>query len=89
MDRLDELIIRHSDGTELKVWEAVLMYAAAQPSGVDGVAQVPSYYDGLAGRITEVWTFPLIGWVVLVLGAATGGIVYLVIRRRRRRAAGV
>ena len=89
MDRLDELIIRHPDGTELKVWEAVLMYAAAQPSGVDGVSQIPSYYNGLVGRITKVWTFPLIGWVLLALGAATGGIVYLVIRRRRRRAAGV
>jgi 2',3'-cyclic-nucleotide 2'-phosphodiesterase (5'-nucleotidase family) len=88
MDRLGELIIRHSDGTELKVWEAVLMYAAAQPSGVDRVPQVPSYYGGLAGRITRVWTFPLIGWVLLALGAATGGIVYLVIRRRRRRTAG-
>jgi 5'-nucleotidase/UDP-sugar diphosphatase len=89
MDRLGELIIRHPDGTELKVWEAVLMYAAAQPSGVDGVSQIPSYYNGLVGRITKVWTFPLIGWVLLALGAATGGIVYLVIRRRRRRAAGV
>jgi 5'-nucleotidase/UDP-sugar diphosphatase len=89
MDRLDELIIRNPDGTEVKVWEAVLLYAAAQSPGTDGVPRIPDYYDGLAGRITKVWAFPLIGWVLLVLGAAIGGVIYLVIRRRRRRAAGV
>jgi 5'-nucleotidase/UDP-sugar diphosphatase len=89
MDRLDELIIRKPDGTEVKVWEAVLLYAAAQSPGTDGVPRIPDYYDGLAGRITKVWAFPLIGWVLLVLGAAIGGVIYLVIRRRRRRAAGV
>jgi hypothetical protein len=73
----------------VKVWEAVLLYAAAQSPGTDGVPRIPDYYDGLAGRITKVWAFPLIGWVLLVLGAAIGGVIYLVIRRRRRRAAGV
>jgi 5'-nucleotidase/UDP-sugar diphosphatase len=85
MDRLDELIIRHPDGTELKMWEAVLLYAEAQPPGEDGIPQVADYYAGTAGRISKVWTFPFIGWVLLILGVAMGGIIYLVVLRRRRR----
>ncbi|OGN97661.1 MAG: hypothetical protein A2Z77_04670 [Chloroflexi bacterium RBG_13_51_36] len=84
-DRMDELIIRHSDGRELKVWEAVLMYAAAQLHGGDGIPQIPDYYAAVAGRITKVWTFPLIGWLLLILAAIVAGIIYLALRRRRRR----
>jgi 5'-nucleotidase / UDP-sugar diphosphatase len=85
MDSLDELIIRHPDGTELKVWEAVLLYAQAQPAGEDGVPEVAEYYDGVAGRITKVWTFPFIGWLLVILGVIIGGLIYLLIRRRKRR----
>jgi hypothetical protein len=84
-DRLDELIIRHPDGTELKVWEAVVIYAAGQPSGPDGVPQIPDYYAGAAGRVTKVWTFPLLGWLLLILAAVVAGMVYLVLRRRKHR----
>ncbi len=84
-DRLDELIIRHPDGRELKVWEAVMIYAAAQTSGANGVPQIPDYYAGVAGRVTKVWTFPLLGWLLLILAAIVAGIAYLVVRRRRRR----
>jgi hypothetical protein len=85
LDRIDELIIRHPDGRELKVWEAVQIYAAAQPSGADGVPQIPAYYEDIAGRITKVWTFPLAGWLLLILAAIVGGIIYLVFRRRKHR----
>jgi 5'-nucleotidase/UDP-sugar diphosphatase len=85
LDRLDELIIRHPDGGELKVWEVVLMYAAAQLPGGDGIPQIPDYYAAVAGRITKVWTFPLIGWLLLILAAIVAGIIYLVLRRRKRR----
>ena len=84
-DRLDELIIRHPDGSELKVWEAVVMYALAQGSGVDGIPQISGYYADVAGRITKVWTFPLLGWLLLILAAIVGGIIYLILRRRKRR----
>ncbi|MCJ7576321.1 MAG: bifunctional metallophosphatase/5'-nucleotidase [Dehalococcoidia bacterium] len=84
-DRLDELIIRHPDGSELKVWEAVVMYALAQGSGADGIPQISGYYANVAGRITKVWTFPLVGWLLLILAVIVAGIVYLVVRRRRRR----
>jgi 2',3'-cyclic-nucleotide 2'-phosphodiesterase (5'-nucleotidase family) len=85
LDRIDELIIHHPDGRELKVWEAVVMYAAAQASGADGVPQMPDYYAGVAGRTTKVWTFPLFGWLLLILAAIVAGIMYLVLRRRKRR----
>jgi 5'-nucleotidase/UDP-sugar diphosphatase len=85
LDRLDELIIRHPDGRELKVWEAVMIYGAAQTPGANGVPQIPDYYAGVAGRVTKVWTFPLLGWLLLILAAIVAGIVYLVVRRRRRR----
>jgi 5'-nucleotidase/UDP-sugar diphosphatase len=85
LDRLDELIIRHPNGKELKVWEAVMIYAAAQAAGANGVPRIPDYYAGVVGRVTKVWTFPLLGWLLLILAAIVGGIVYLVVRRRRRR----
>ncbi len=88
LDRIDELIIRHGDGRELKVWEAVLIYVSAQASGADGVPQVPVYYAGVAGRITKVWTFPFLGWLLLILAAIIASIVYLVLRRRKRRSSG-
>jgi 5'-nucleotidase/UDP-sugar diphosphatase len=85
LDRIDELIIHHPDGRELKVWEAVVIYAATQPPGVDGIPQIPDYYEGIAGRITKVWTFPVVGWLLLILAAVVAGIIYLVFRRRKRR----
>jgi len=85
LDRIDELIIRHADGRELKVWEAVVIYAAAQLPGVDGIPRIPDYYAGVAGRITRVWTFPLLGWLILILAAIVAGIIFLVFRRRKHK----
>ena len=85
LDRADELIIRHPDGSELKVWEAVMIYAAGQASGTDGVPQIPDYYQDIGGRITRVWTFPLVGWLLLILAAVVAGIIYLIVRKRNRR----
>jgi hypothetical protein len=85
LERIDELIIRHADGRELKVWEAVVFYAAAQLSGVDGVSRIPDYYEGVAGRINKIWTFPLVGWLILILAAAGAVIVFLLLRRRKHK----
>jgi len=85
LDGADELIIHHPDGSELKVWEAVMIYAAAQASGTDGVPQIPDYYQDIAGRITKVWTFPFIGWILIIVGVIIGGLIYLLVRRRKRR----
>jgi uncharacterized membrane protein len=85
LDRIDELIIRHADGRELKLWEAVLIYTADQPSGEGGVPQIPDYYSNVSGRIIKVWTFPLIGWLLSILVVIITAIIYLVIRRRKHR----
>ena len=87
LERLDELIIHHADGRELKVWEAVMIYAVAQLSGEGGVPQIPDYYEGVAERITKVWTFPLVGWLFLILAVIVAGIIYLVFRRRKHKRA--
>jgi len=87
LDRIDELIIRHPDGRELKVWEAVVIYATAQASGEDGVPQILDYYAGVAGRINKIWTFPFIGWLLLILAVIVTGIVFLVLRRRKHKKA--
>jgi 2',3'-cyclic-nucleotide 2'-phosphodiesterase (5'-nucleotidase family) len=85
LDRIDELVIRREDGRELKIWEAVVIYAAAQPPGEDGVPWIPQYYAGVSGRIVEVWTFPLIGWLLSILVIIVTAIIYLIIRRRKHR----
>ncbi len=87
LDRIDELIIHHADGRELKVWEAVVIYAAAQISGTDGISRIPDYYAGTAGRINKTWTFPLVWWLILILAVIVGGIVFLVFHKIKHKKA--
>ena len=86
-ERLDELIVHQADGTELKVWEAVVSYAAAQMPRVDGIPQIPDYYESVAGRINKIWTFPFVGWLLLILAVIVAGIVFLVFRVRKYKKA--
>ena len=85
LERLDELIVHHADGRELKVWEAVVSYAAAQLPGVDGIPRIPDYYEGVTERINKTWTFPLVGWLLLILAVTAAGIVFLLFRRRKHK----
>ncbi len=85
LERIDELIVRHADGRELKVWEAVMMYTATQSTGADGVPQIPGYYKDTTGRINKIWTFPLVAWLLLILAVTAAAIVFLLIRRRKQK----
>jgi 5'-nucleotidase/UDP-sugar diphosphatase len=85
LERLDELIVHHADGRELKVWEAVVIYAAAQLPGEDGIPRIPDYYEGVAERINKIWTFPLVGWLLLVPAITVAGTVFLVFRRTKHK----
>ena len=85
LERIDELMIHHPDGRELKVWEAAVIYARAQASGEDEVPQMPDYYAGVARRITKVRSVPLIGRLLLIPASVVAGITYLILRRRKRR----
>jgi len=86
-DKWKELVVRCSEGRELKVWQAVVYHAVAQPPGADGVPQIADYYANTAGRINRVWTFPLAGWLYLLMAAILTGIILLAVRRRRRKRA--
>jgi 5'-nucleotidase/UDP-sugar diphosphatase len=86
-ERFAELIVHQADGTELKVWQAVMSYAAGQSPGVDGVPRIPNYYKSVAGRINKTRTFPLVGWLLLIPSVIVGGIVFLAFRRRKHKKA--
>ncbi|MCL0065753.1 bifunctional metallophosphatase/5'-nucleotidase [Dehalococcoidia bacterium] len=73
-------------GAELKVWQAVLKYAAAQPAPDGAYPQIPEYYAAPAGRINQVQTIPLLLWPALAVLAIVALIIFLLRRRRRGRA---
>ncbi len=81
VEDLEELIV-HVNGEELKVWQAVVEYAANQPVGESGLPEIDSYYAGVAGRINPVWTVPLIIWPLLIL-LFVGLAGYYLIKKRR------
>jgi 5'-nucleotidase / UDP-sugar diphosphatase len=91
IDELDRLIVHRPDGTQLKVWQTVVEYAAAQPPDQDGVPRIPAYYATTAGRINPVSSFPLIAAVcllpALILLGLVAGTVVLVRRKKSRRTA--
>jgi 5'-nucleotidase / UDP-sugar diphosphatase len=82
----DAIISR--DGRELKVWQAVVEYAAAQPHDDEGVPRIAATYATAEGRLViargwPLWLLPL-AVVLLVVVAAVG----VVRKRRSRRRAG-
>lgn len=80
-----EKLIVHINDEELKVWQAVVEYAADQPVGDSGLPEIEPYYAAPAGRINPVWTIPLIMWpLVFFLTLALGG-CYLYRRRKKGR----
>lgn len=84
VEELDKLIVR-VDGEELKVWQTVIEYAAAQPLNEQGIAQIDSYYASSANRINRVWSIPFLLWPVLILMALIALVILLIRRVSRRR----
>ncbi len=82
--------IIYRDGQELKMWQTVVEYAAAQPPGPDGNPWIPGYYDGAAGRLVQVRTIPLLLWPGLALLFLLALLLFFLKRRRagKRRASG-
>jgi 5'-nucleotidase / UDP-sugar diphosphatase len=87
---IDTAIVYRHD-RELKVWLAVLEYAAAQPRGADGRPRIDARYADGEGRLVAepgipLLLLPFVAIVALVCGV---GLVVLVRRRARvRRARG-
>jgi hypothetical protein len=61
LENLDDAVV-HRQGEELKVWQAVLDYAAAQPRGEDGEPWIRADYAAPEGRLVEVRAAPLWLW---------------------------
>jgi UDP-sugar diphosphatase len=83
-DNLDSLVVK-VDGQELKVWAAVLEYAASQPVGESGLPEADSYYATTSGRINPQWTVPYLFWLLLMLAVIVFLIALLVRRIKRKR----
>ena len=86
VEELDKLIVR-VDGEELKVWQTLIEYAAAQPQNDQGIAEIESYYAATAGRINQVWSIPFLLWPVLILLALIALIILLIRRASRLKRA--
>lgn len=84
-EELDKLIV-NVDNRELKVWAAVLEYAASQEVGTTGLPEIDRYYASTAGRINQVWTIPLVTWPLLILLLIVVIIILLVRRRKIKKA---
>jgi 5'-nucleotidase / UDP-sugar diphosphatase len=66
----DAIVSRH--GTELKVWQAVLEYAASQPPDEQGVPAIPARYSEPEGRLVQtsaapLWLSPLLALLLVVV----------------------
>jgi len=81
---LEDSIITYQ-GAELKVWQAVVKYAATQlaPNGAN--PSIPEYYAASAGRINQGQTIPLLLWPALAVLVIITLIILLLRRRRRGR----
>ena len=81
---IDDAIV-YRNGQELKVWQTVVEYAAAQPKGSDGIAVMPTLYSANANRLTQKSTIPLLLYPALLLIAVIAAVVILVRHRRRQQ----
>jgi 5'-nucleotidase / UDP-sugar diphosphatase len=81
---IDDAIVRR-DGQELKVWQAVLEFAALQPAGTNGAPRIDERYAATEGRLVASRGTPLWLWPVALLMLAGAAIVLLLQARRRRR----
>jgi UDP-sugar diphosphatase len=81
---VDEAIV-YRNGQELKVWQAVVEYAASQPKGSDSLPRMPEYYRTTAGRLTIKNSVPLLVYPAGLTLLLVALITYVIVRRRRHR----
>lgn len=77
--------IVYRDGQEFKVWQAVLEYAAGQPTGDDGIPAVPNYYAQTTGRIVKLDTLPIWLWPLVTFLVVLCLLIFGIRRWRRAR----
>ncbi len=81
VENFDEFVVHRDDGTELKVWQTVIEHAASQPEQ-NGTPHVPEYYTETSDRINQVWSFPYV-WLVYIILIITSGVIVIIVYRRR------
>jgi 2',3'-cyclic-nucleotide 2'-phosphodiesterase (5'-nucleotidase family) len=86
IENLEDAII-YRDGKELKVWQAVVEYAASQPVGPDGLPRMPVVYAHSSGRLTQERAISL--RILLLMGILGISLIIVLlirlIRGRKRR----
>ncbi|HUF28419.1 MAG TPA: bifunctional UDP-sugar hydrolase/5'-nucleotidase [Gemmatimonadaceae bacterium] len=80
IDDVDQTIIRRR-GEELKVWQAVLEFAADQPRNDAGEARIPEYYAATAGRLvvvraTPIWLWAIAGLALVAVPVVAGVVLW-------------
>jgi 5'-nucleotidase / UDP-sugar diphosphatase len=83
---LDDTVI-YKNGSELKVWQAVLDYTLSHETGENGLPVIPSRYEDTEERLKVAYTLPLWVWPLFVVVAIIAVIVFFIRRRRAKRKA--
>jgi 5'-nucleotidase / UDP-sugar diphosphatase len=81
---IDAAIV-YRDDRELKVWLAVLEYAAAQPAAAGGLPRIDARYAAGEGRLVAEPGVPLLLLPVVAIVALVCGVGFVVLVRRRAR----
>jgi len=79
-EKYGELVVNVNE-EELKVWQVVVDYLHSQPVSEKGIPEIDSYYSSTKGRINEVWSFPVVGYPILILCFLIAVVVVLKLRR--------
>jgi 5'-nucleotidase / UDP-sugar diphosphatase len=79
---LDDAIITRN-GSQLKVWQALVEYTTGLPQDESGIPVIPEYYNHTGDRLVIVNTVPLLFWPVAGILILTGITTFLYIRRKR------
>ncbi len=80
-----EVVVYDQEGNEVKTWQALVEYAAMQPTGADGLPEIPPYYADTMGRINTVWTVPFYVWFILTIVIIWAIIVFIRRMTKRRK----
>jgi 2',3'-cyclic-nucleotide 2'-phosphodiesterase (5'-nucleotidase family) len=77
---LDDAII-YRNGSQLKVWQAVLEYTQSFEQGEDGLPVIPDRYSEPEGRQVVAYTLPLWIWPLVVVFIIVSVIIFIIKKR--------
>ncbi len=77
---LDEAII-YQNGTQLKVWQALLDFTLSHETGESGLPVIPAEYENPQDRLVQAHTLPLWIWPLFFVFLIAAVITYFIRRR--------